>query len=103
MQSNVLTLLGCSSSIALALLTGNATQANAETALQEYVFTAPDAPVTALQTIADRSQMPCECSNSNNSDNSDASVDLEGDRALKLYGCDCAGCRFMASNAGSEF
>jgi len=100
MKSTVLTVLGCSSSIALALLTGIPTQAKAETALQEYVFTAPDAPVNTSQAIAERSQMPCECSNINNSD---ASVDLDGDRALTLYGCDFAGCRFMASNAGSEF
>lgn len=94
MQTNVLTVLGCSSSIALLLLTGDPAQAKTETSLREYVFTAPN----ASETVAELSEISCECNNVS----SEATFDQEGDRAVLLYGCDCAGCRFMARNSGSD-
>ena len=79
--------MGCSSSVAFSLLGANSVQA------KEYVFTAPE--------LADRADIPasetdypfadCSC------DSYDAEMikrlDQEGDKAIELYGCDCAGCR----------
>ncbi|MEL6496592.1 MAG: hypothetical protein AAFQ41_15935 [Cyanobacteria bacterium J06623_7] len=92
MQKNLLTVLGCSSSVALSLLGANAAQA------KEYVFTAPE--------IADRAEIPAsetdypfmDCSCDSYDAETIKKLDREGDRAIKLYGCDCAGCRNLVRN-----
>jgi hypothetical protein len=94
-KNNALTVLGCSGSIAFMLMTGNAAQANPASAMQEYVFTASNAP----EIVAELSAAPCECGNAI----SDAAFDQAGDRAIALYGCDCSAHRLMSSNAGSDF
>ena len=91
MNKQTLTILGCSGSIALGLLTANAAEANTNS---EYVFTAPD----VNQELADIPQSNAEypffdCTCSEYDADMIEEVDREGDKAIARYGCDCAGCR----------
>lgn len=96
MNNKLLTTLGCSGSIALSLLTANAAQANPA----EYVFTAPpeiDSEVAEIP--ASDTHYPfyeCECDGSNAA--AIEQSDRQGDKAIALYGCDCAGCRNLVQN-----
>lgn len=92
-QKEVLSWLGCSSSLTLSLLvTGTA---NAETQpMREIVFAAPNA-VTEIA-VTDSSE-DCLCSSNVGDSPLGSSIDLVGDRAIARYGCDCAGCRNLAT------
>lgn len=90
-NKQLLTVLGCSSSVALSLLTVGAAEASTN---KEYVFTAPDVSQELAeipQSEADYPFFDCTCSEY------DADmieqVDREGEKAIARYGCDCAGCR----------
>lgn len=100
MKKDLLTLLGCSSSIALTLMTVPSASAN-NVPIQEYVFTSANEGTEILAVehfdenlIADAIDLSnCGCNAP------DLSVtDAEGDLAIATYGCDCAGCRFLVQN-----
>lgn len=76
-MKNTLVWLGCSSIATLLAVS----PAQADT-VRELVFTAAG--------IEDE-LVDCTCTSADDSD-LDA-VDAEGDRAIALFGCDCAGCR----------
>lgn len=99
MPKNILTVLGCSSSLAITLVATASAHANQmPPAEREYVFTAPTAN---LEVFADNSpSLDCGCSTSN--DMSTDFTDEEGEQAISLYGCDCAGCRYMVRNQEGE-
>jgi hypothetical protein len=88
MKKELLTVLGCSSSLVLTLLTG--TPANAESSsfpVREYFFTAPTSEPTenALEDCG------CTMENAIEAD----FTEEEGDLAIERFGCDCAGCRYI--------
>jgi hypothetical protein len=96
MNKQILTVLGCSSSIALTLLGNNAVEANTS---NEYVFKAPNNNQELTEIPASQKDYPffdCSC-NEYNPEALEA-VDREGDKAIALYGCDCAGCRRLVRN-----
>ncbi len=91
MNKKLLTVLGCSSSVALTLFSGNAATANPS---QEYVFNAPEIEDEFVEVPARETDYPffdCSCSEYNLA--AMEASDREGDKAISLYGCDCAGCR----------
>ena len=94
MNKQVLSVLGCSSSIALSLLTSNPAEANTK----EYVFTAPE--VNQLADIpASKADYPFyDCSCSEYDAEAIEAIDREGDKAIAAFGCDCAGCRRLVRN-----
>ncbi len=97
MNKKLLTTLGCSSSIALAILGADAVNA------KEYVFTAPklDNSVAEIpQSDTDYPLIDCSCSEYDAE--TEAKLDREGDKAIDLYGCDCAGCRNLVRNIDSD-
>ena len=96
MNQKLLTVLGCSSSVALSLLSATSVHANVTS---EYVFTAPDINNEIADIPASNKDYPffdCSCSEY------DAAAieqsDREGEQAIELYGCDCAGCRRLVRN-----
>lgn len=92
MKKELLTVLGCSGSLAIALATTNPAQANTNL---EYVFTASESENQELADIptseTDYPWYDCTCSEYGESEIEQ--LDREGDKAIELYGCDCAGCR----------
>lgn len=108
MKKEVLTLLGCSGSLALALLHPSAVQANTEAPLREYIYLTPasDAEESIVinnipGNLADSSQLSnCGCSGAELSEA--GMIDGVGDLAITTYGCDCAGCRFLAQELASK-
>ena len=91
MNKQVLTVLGCSGSIALTLLGVNAAEANTK---KEYVFTAPDINQEFTDIPATQGDYPFyDCSCSEYDAAATEEVDREGDKAIAAFGCDCAGCR----------
>ena len=93
MNKKLLTVLGCSGSVALGLL--NADSVNAK----EYVFTAPEFNSEVAEIPARETDYPfVDCSCSEYDAETAAKMDREGDRAIELYGCDCAGCRNLVRN-----
>ena len=95
MRKDVLTLLGCSGSLALTLLTGNSANANTAGG-KEYVFTAPSANIE-VNVIQEEEFLDCICTQS--SEEANLLMDDEtGENAIAQYGCDCAGCRRMVRN-----
>jgi hypothetical protein len=97
MNKEILTVLGCSSSLAVLLMTGNSAQANTA---KEYVFTAsstssaPEPEVTQVE--AEYPWYDCSCSEY--SAEAREEIDRQGDKAIALFGCDCAGCRNLVRN-----
>ncbi len=89
MTKNLLTVLGCSGSIALNLGTGQAVQANTVSPIRELVFTASD----SSEMLAE-DQFDCLCTGEA-TDGDFLNNDHLGDAAIAQYGCDCAGCRFI--------
>jgi hypothetical protein len=91
MNKNILSILGCSGSLALALLNANsATAQTVDANNKEYVFRAP---------TADRVQINSDTQKQSTSPYlSEETSDREGDLAIDLYGCDCNGCRNLVSN-----
>jgi hypothetical protein len=106
MNRDALTLLGCSGSLALALLTVNPAKAN-EAPLRELVFEAPvandvqevNSPL-AKDTFGPlaKDTFGCGCTQENSEYSSlDSASDRTGDLAIETLGCDCAGCRNVVS------
>lgn len=97
MNKKLLTVLGCSSSVAFSLLGANSAQA------KEYVFTAPelDSSVAEIpQSETDYPFLGCTCTEYD--PETAAKLDEEGDQAITLYGCDCAGHRNMVRDLNSK-
>ena len=96
MDRKLLTVLGCSSSIALSLLATNTAQANNFT---EYVFNAPVTDSEVAKIPASETDYPFfDCSCSEYSPAMIENLDREGNKAINLMGCDCAGCRRLVRN-----
>jgi hypothetical protein len=57
---------------------------------KEYVFRAPESSKTQIQ--------QGKADKENDSYLADRLEDLEGEKAIDLYGCDCSGCRNLVSN-----
>ena len=96
MDRKLLTVLGCSGSLALSLVSNNPVQANSSS---EYVFTAPVTDNGVVEIPASETDYPfydCSCSEYNPA--MIESLDREEDKAIQLFGCDCAGCRRLARN-----
>jgi hypothetical protein len=97
MKKDLLTVLGCSSSLALTLLTGHSANANSLVASQkEYIFTAPQASVVEVIEVS----LPEDNSTANLKELEDCGcsadfTDEEGEQAIAQFGCDCAGCRYI--------
>lgn len=95
MNKRLLSLLGCSGSMALTMLGANVAEANTG---REYVFTAPE---VASKTPIPRSNTDYpfyDCSCDSYDPATIEALDREGEKAIELYGCDCAGCRNMVRN-----
>ncbi len=93
MNKKLLTTLGCSGSIAIALLGANSVSA------KEYVFTAPELDSQMAEIPQSETDYPfADCSCQEYDAETAAELDKEGDKAIELYGCDCAGCRNMVRN-----
>ena len=91
MNQKLLTVLGCSSSVALTLFGTTSVQANTVT---EYVFSAPEVEAEIANIPRRETDYPfydCSCSEYNAIDLEKS--DRQGAKAIDLYGCDCAGCR----------
>ncbi len=91
MNKNILTVLGCSSSITLALLTNNSANANT---IKDYTFAAPNITEAEMVEISkiENNLNDCTCSNYNSNIYMN---DALGDLAIAQRGCDCAGCRYI--------
>ena len=93
MNKKLLTTLGCSGSVVLSLLSADAANA------KEYVFTAPDADEQKAEIPARQTDYPLiDCSCDEYDAETAAKIDRQGDKAIELYGCDCAGCRNLVRN-----
>ena len=93
MNNKLLTVLGCSGSIALSILGADAVNA------KEYVFTAPEVDNSTAQIPQSQTDYPLiDCSCQEYDAETAAELDRQGDKAIELYGCDCAGCRNLVRN-----
>lgn len=96
MNKKLLTILGCSGSVALSLVNANSVSA------KEYVFTAPEFDSQIAEIPARDTDYPlADCSCEEYDAETAAELDREGDKAINLYGCDCAGCRNLVRNFDS--
>jgi hypothetical protein len=86
-KKNVLTILGCSSSLALMLATGNPARANQPTVDRAIESQAPTAEEV------DRSTSSADSS----SDFLAPNGDTWGNLAIDRFGCDCNGCRNLVT------
>jgi hypothetical protein len=99
MNKELLTVLGCSSSLAITLLASNSARANSA---KEYVFKAPTnngEQNNVIESASAEAEYPwydCSCSEYN--PEAIEKSDREGEKAISLYGCDCAGCRNLVRN-----
>ena len=97
MNKRLLTTLGCSGSVVLSLLGANSASAT------EYVFTAPESDNSIAEIPARETDYPfVDCSCNEYDAETAAELDREGDKAINLYGCDCAGCRNLVRNLNVE-
>ena len=97
MNKKLLTVLGCSSSLAFSMLGTSSVNA------KEYVFTAPEPDKSIAEIPQSETDYPfADCSCSEYDAETAAELDREGDKAINLYGCDCAGCRNLVRNLNSE-
>jgi hypothetical protein len=95
MTRDTLTWLGCSGSLTLALLTVNPAEANTPP-LRELVFVAPlTNEFQDVNTPLATDMMDCGCGQGDSESSSQDFTDIEGERAITTFGCDCAGCRNM--------
>lgn len=93
MNKKLLTTLGCSGSVALSLLSANSVNA------REYVFTAPELDNQIAEIPKSETDYPfADCSCNEYDAETAAKLDRQGDKAIELYGCDCAGCRNLVRN-----
>lgn len=96
MDNKLLTALGCSGSIALSLLSTNPASANSST---EYVFTAPGTDSEVVQIPSRSTDYPLyDCSCSEYTPEMIEKLNQESDKAIELFGCDCAGCLRLVRN-----
>ncbi len=96
MDNKLLTVLGCSSSIALTLLSSTPAKASSSV---EYVFTAPTTDSEIVEIPASDTDYPLyDCSCSEYDPEMIEKLDRESDKAIELYGCDCAGCLRLVRN-----
>ena len=96
MNKQLLTVLGCSGSIAFTLAGANAAEANTA---NEYVFKSPEISTELAEVPKSETDYPfydCSCSEYDSA--TIEKIDQEGDEAIAAYGCDCAGCRRMVGN-----
>ncbi|MEM8674119.1 MAG: hypothetical protein AAGF83_09655 [Cyanobacteria bacterium P01_G01_bin.67] len=97
MNKKLLTILGCSGSVAVSLLNTNAVSA------KEYIFTAPELDSQLAEIPERETDYPLiDCSCDEYDAETAAELDREGDKAIQLYGCDCAGCRNLVRNVVEE-
>ena len=97
MNKKLLTVLGCSGSVALSLMSADSVSA------KEYVFTAPEIDSQVANIPERETDYPfVDCSCSEYDAETAAEMDREGDKAIDLYGCDCAGCRNLVRNLDAE-
>ena len=97
MNKRLLTILGCSGSLAFSML--GTTSVNAK----EYVFTAPESNEPIAEIPQSETDYPfADCSCTKYDAETAAELDREGDKAIDLYGCDCAGCRNLVRSLNSE-
>lgn len=97
MNNKLLTILGCSGSVALSLLSANSVSA------KEYVFSAPEIDSQIAEISARDTDYPlADCTCEEYDAETAAELDREGDKAINLYGCDCAGCRNLVRNSDSD-
>ena len=97
MNKKLLTVLGCSSSVALSLVSANSVNA------KEYVFTAPQSDRQVSNIPERQTDYPfADCSCDEYDAETAAELDREGDKAIDLYGCDCAGCRNMVRSLDDQ-
>ena len=97
MNKKLLTTLGCSGSVVLSLLGANSVSA------KEYVFTAPEIDSQIAEIPARETDYPfVDCSCNEYDAETAAELDREGDKAIELYGCDCAGCRNLVRNFDAD-
>ena len=97
MNHKLLTTLGCSSSVILSLLSTNSVNA------KEYIFTAPQTDSQIAEIPRRETDYPLiDCSCAEYDAETAAELDREGDKAIELYGCDCAGCRNLVRNLDSD-
>ncbi|WP_036487567.1 hypothetical protein [Myxosarcina sp. GI1] len=95
MNKKLLSILGCSGSVALTMIGTNAAEANTG---REYVFKAPEVASEATIPKSDTDYPFYDCSCDSYDPATIEAVDREGDKAIELYGCDCAGCRNLVRN-----
>ena len=96
MNQKLLTVLGCSGSMALTLINPTPAEANTTT---EYVFTAPNVGNEVVEIPSSDKDYPFyDCTCSEYDAETIKKLDLEGEKAIDLYGCDCAGCRRLVQN-----
>ena len=95
MNKKILSILGCSGSVALSLVSAN--PANAK----EFVFTAPELDTQTAIPKRETDYPFADCSCDEYDAETAAELDREGDKAISLYGCDCAGCRNLVRNIDS--
>ncbi|MGL4881685.1 MAG: hypothetical protein ACRC8K_11545 [Waterburya sp.] len=97
MNKKLLTVLGCSGSVALSLMATNSVNA------KEYVFTAPESDNQTAQIPERKTDYPfAECGCNQIDPETAVDIDKEGDKAIQLYGCDCAGCRNLVRNLNTN-
>ncbi len=91
MNKNILSVLGCSSSLALALVNINsATAQPIDVNTKELVFKAPTIDRVEVNQDAEKQPTPTYLD--------EEISDREGQKAIDLYGCDCNGCRNLVSS-----
>lgn len=96
-MNKILTALGCSGSVAISLLGANSVGAT------EYIFTAPEMDNEVAEIPASKTDYPfVDCSCDGYDADTAAEMDRQGDKAIQLYGCDCAGCRNLVRNLNSN-
>ena len=95
MNSKILTALGCSGSIALTLLSSTPARANSSV---EYVFTAPAVEEFPFIPARDTDYPLLDCSCSEYTPEMIEQFERQANKAIELYGCDCAGCLRLVRN-----
>lgn len=96
MNKNILSVLGCSGSLALALVNVNsATAQPTDVNVKELVFKAPT--IDRVEINNDTQKQPTS-SYLDEETLTEETSDREGQKAIDLYGCDCNGCRNLVSS-----
>ena len=100
MNQKLLTILGCSGSV---ILTGLSTSSAVANPAEEYVFNAPAMEEEIVEIPRSETDYPFfDCSCERYDAEAMEKSDREGAQAIDLYGCDCAGCRYLVRNLNSQ-